>query len=305
MKALRTPDDRFDGLPEFPFAPHYVEIDDGEGGTAAGPLPRRGSRHRARRAAHARRTVVVLPLPQDDSRAHRRRLALHRARPRRLRSLRQADRAHRLHVRPPRRMDARRAVRCARPARHHVRRSGLGWAHRSPARRRASRPLRPRRHREHVPAHRRHAARRRVPRVAEVLADGRGLRGRIHRGRGLSHQADRRRDRRVRRALPRRHLQERARASSRCSCRPRPTIPASAANRKAWETLRSWTKPFLTAFSDQDAITRGGDRVFQRDVPGCAGQPHTTIEGGGHFLQEDKGAELARVIVDWLAGLPA
>jgi haloalkane dehalogenase len=81
-----------------------------------------------------------------------------------------------------------------------------------------------------------------------------------------------------------------------------PGDPASVANRKAWETLRSWTKPFLTAFSDQDAITRGGDRVFQRDVPGCAGQPHTTIEGGGHFLQEDKGAELARVIVDWLAG---
>jgi haloalkane dehalogenase len=81
-----------------------------------------------------------------------------------------------------------------------------------------------------------------------------------------------------------------------------PGDPASVANRKAWETLRSWTKPFLTAFSDQDAITRGGDRVFQRDVPGCAGQPHTTIEGGGHFLQEDKGAELAQVIVDWLAG---
>src|SRR5258706_489555 len=60
--------------------------------------------------------------------------------------------------------------------------------------------------------------------------------------------------------------------------------------------------PFLTAFSDQDAITRGGDRVFQREVPGCAGEPHTTIEGGGHFLQEDKGVELARVIADWLAG---
>ena len=68
-----------------------------------------------------------------------------------------------------------------------------------------------------------------------------------------------------------------------------PDDPASAANRKAWETLRAWTKPFLTAFSDKDAITRGGDRAFQRDVPGCAGQPHTTIEGGGHFLQEDCG----------------
>ena len=79
-----------------------------------------------------------------------------------------------------------------------------------------------------------------------------------------------------------------------------PDVPASAANRKAWETLRGWTKPFLTAFSDKDPITAGGDAAFQRDVPGCAGQPHTTIEGGGHFLQEDRGEELARVVADWV-----
>ena len=72
-----------------------------------------------------------------------------------------------------------------------------------------------------------------------------------------------------------------------------PDDPAAEDNRKAWETLRALDKPFLTAFSDKDAITRGGDRAFQREVPGCAGQPHTTIEGGGHFLQEDRG-EAAR-----------
>jgi haloalkane dehalogenase len=83
-----------------------------------------------------------------------------------------------------------------------------------------------------------------------------------------------------------------------------PDDPASAANRKAWEVLRAWKKPFLTAFSDQDAITRGGDRIFQSEVPGCQGQPHTTINGGGHFLQEDCGPELARVIADWIAGTP-
>jgi haloalkane dehalogenase len=81
----------------------------------------------------------------------------------------------------------------------------------------------------------------------------------------------------------------------------RPDDPASDANRRAWETLHAWTKPFLTAFSDQDPITRGGDHAFQREVPGCAGQPHATIEGAGHFLQEDRGEELARVIVDWIA----
>jgi haloalkane dehalogenase len=82
-----------------------------------------------------------------------------------------------------------------------------------------------------------------------------------------------------------------------------PDDPASDANRKAWETLRAFDKPFLTAFSDQDPITRGGDALFQREVPGCAGQPHTTIEGGGHFLQEDRGEQLARVIERWLAGI--
>lgn len=79
-----------------------------------------------------------------------------------------------------------------------------------------------------------------------------------------------------------------------------PDDPAAAANRQAWEVLRRWQKPLLTAFSDGDAITRGGERVFQASVPGAQGQPHTTIQGAGHFLQEDKGPELAQVLVDWL-----
>jgi haloalkane dehalogenase len=81
-----------------------------------------------------------------------------------------------------------------------------------------------------------------------------------------------------------------------------PDDPASYANRLAWEVLKKFDQPFLTAFSDQDAITRGGDHVFQREVPGCAGQPHTTIAGGGHFLQEDRGEELARVVAGFVKG---
>lgn len=80
-----------------------------------------------------------------------------------------------------------------------------------------------------------------------------------------------------------------------------PDDPAAAPNRKAWEVLARWRKPFLTAFSDQDPITRGGDQFFQKTVPGAAGQPHTTIAGGGHFLQEDQGEVLGRVVVDFLA----
>jgi haloalkane dehalogenase len=80
-----------------------------------------------------------------------------------------------------------------------------------------------------------------------------------------------------------------------------PDDPACEANRAAWEVLRGFEKPFLTAFSDGDPITRGGDRVFQKLIPGARGQHHTTIEGGGHFLQEDRGEELARVIVDFMS----
>jgi len=79
-----------------------------------------------------------------------------------------------------------------------------------------------------------------------------------------------------------------------------PDDPAAAPNRKAWEVLARWEKPFLTAFSDSDPIMRGGDRVFQKLVPGAKGQPHTTIVGAGHFLQEDKGEELAQVVVNFM-----
>ncbi len=79
-----------------------------------------------------------------------------------------------------------------------------------------------------------------------------------------------------------------------------PDDPASAANRAAWRALEHFEKPFLTAFSDQDPIMRGLDAPFQQRVPGAAGQPHATIAGGGHFLQEDRGPELARVVVDFV-----
>jgi haloalkane dehalogenase len=80
-----------------------------------------------------------------------------------------------------------------------------------------------------------------------------------------------------------------------------PDDPAAGPNRAAWDGFRAWDKPFLTAFSDSDAITRGGERVFQSIVPGAAGRDHPTIAGGGHFLQEDRGPELAKVVADFIA----
>lgn len=76
--------------------------------------------------------------------------------------------------------------------------------------------------------------------------------------------------------------------------------PAAPANQAAWAALGTFDKPFLTAFSDADPITRGGERVLQRHIPGAQNQPHTSIEGGGHFLQEDRGPELAAVVVDFV-----
>ena len=79
-----------------------------------------------------------------------------------------------------------------------------------------------------------------------------------------------------------------------------PDDPAAPANREAWEIFRNWRKPFLTAFSNRDPITRGLDKAFVERVPGASDQPHTTIRNAGHFLQEDKGPELASVVIDFV-----
>ena len=72
-------------------------------------------------------------------------------------------------------------------------------------------------------------------------------------------------------------------------------------NKKAWESLARFDKPFLCAFGDSDPITRGADARMRDVIPGANGQPHVTIEGGGHFIQEDKGPELAKIVADFIA----
>lgn len=80
-----------------------------------------------------------------------------------------------------------------------------------------------------------------------------------------------------------------------------PTAPdhdGVADNRDAWKVLSAWDKPFVTCFSDQDPVTKGGDKIFQARVPGTKGQPHRTIKDGGHFLQEDQPGELAELVIE-------
>ncbi len=66
-----------------------------------------------------------------------------------------------------------------------------------------------------------------------------------------------------------------------------PDMDGAADNKRAWDVLRRWDKPFLTCHSDKDPITRGADTALQKLIPGCAGQPHFTTENAGHFFQED------------------
>jgi haloalkane dehalogenase len=76
--------------------------------------------------------------------------------------------------------------------------------------------------------------------------------------------------------------------------------PAAAVDRSSFEVLRRWEKPFLTVWGDDDPGTRGWETVFQDEVPGAAGQPHTILRGAGHFIQEDRGPELAEIISDFV-----
>ncbi|MFX1260003.1 MAG: haloalkane dehalogenase [Promethearchaeota archaeon] len=76
--------------------------------------------------------------------------------------------------------------------------------------------------------------------------------------------------------------------------------PESKANKKAIKMYGSWTKPFLTAFSDSDPITRGAEALWINHVPGAKNLEHLTIKNAGHFLQEDKGPEIAEELIKFI-----
>ena len=80
-----------------------------------------------------------------------------------------------------------------------------------------------------------------------------------------------------------------------------PTLPTSASleeQRKAWEFFKTFEKPFLCAFADNDPVTRAGEAEFMAKVPGTKDLPHTTIKGGGHFVQENAPDQVAQIIID-------
>jgi len=79
-----------------------------------------------------------------------------------------------------------------------------------------------------------------------------------------------------------------------------PDMPGASENREAWKTLERWTKPCLLMFADKDPVLGvSAGRIFERRVPSAGAL--VVIEDAGHFLQEDKGEEIAERIVDWIA----
>ncbi|MBT4522974.1 MAG: haloalkane dehalogenase [Halieaceae bacterium] len=86
-----------------------------------------------------------------------------------------------------------------------------------------------------------------------------------------------------------------------------PILPNNVAipdNKAAWKVLSQWQKPFITANSDNDPVTAGSDKVFQERVPGAKGQKHVTINGGGHFLQDERAQQLSDVVINFIEDNP-
>ena len=78
-----------------------------------------------------------------------------------------------------------------------------------------------------------------------------------------------------------------------------PDDPAAEDNRRAWQALMQWDKPALMCFADSDPITAGADRPFLKLVPGTRNQPHITLKGS-HFIQEEDGETWATAVVKWI-----
>lgn len=82
-----------------------------------------------------------------------------------------------------------------------------------------------------------------------------------------------------------------------CEAPDNPGVPRCTA---AWERLEAFEKPVLTLFGDSDPVTAGGEKILQQRIPGAAGQAHQLIAGAGHFIQEEAGEQLVPHILRFM-----
>ena len=80
-------------------------------------------------------------------------------------------------------------------------------------------------------------------------------------------------------------------------------VPGADDNREAWNVFEMWDKPFVTCFSDQDPVTKGGERAFLARVPSLEGKSNRDMVGGGHFFQEDVPDALSDLVIEVASAL--
>lgn len=79
-----------------------------------------------------------------------------------------------------------------------------------------------------------------------------------------------------------------------------PDDPAVPANRAAWEVWERWDRPVLTLWDPGDFVLGHFQQGFIDRIPGADGQPHQTFEPGGHFLQDDRGEDVVAAVLAWM-----
>ncbi|MDG2305663.1 MAG: haloalkane dehalogenase [Candidatus Binatia bacterium] len=80
------------------------------------------------------------------------------------------------------------------------------------------------------------------------------------------------------------------------------TVNEEPDNLAARAVFDAWEKPLLTIAGRLD-LNLGSDATqgeMRDTVPGAVGQPHHAYPDAGHFLQEDKGADIARRLIEWM-----